>query len=53
MTPENFVYWLQGYLELANPSILDEKTILMFINIFYLVIMNFVCFYGKSIKRFI
>lgn len=29
MTPENFVYWLQGYLELANPSLLDEKTILM------------------------
>ena len=24
MTPENFVYWLQGVLEIADPKQLDE-----------------------------
>jgi hypothetical protein len=27
MTPENFVYWLQGVLEIADPKQLDEKQI--------------------------
>lgn len=27
MTPENFVYWLQGVLEIANPKQLDEEQI--------------------------
>jgi|688.fasta_scaffold953144_1 hypothetical protein len=25
MTPENFVYWLQGYLELSNVSELSKE----------------------------
>ena len=25
MTTEQFVYWLQGFMEVANPSVLDEK----------------------------
>lgn len=25
MTAENFVYWLQGYMELANPEIITEE----------------------------
>ena len=24
MTPEQFVYWLQGFMEMANPSTLNE-----------------------------
>ncbi len=24
MTPENFIYWLQGYLELNDPKTIDE-----------------------------
>ena len=24
MTPEQFVYWLQGFMEVANPTTLDE-----------------------------
>ena len=27
MTPENFCYWLQGLLELSNPTTLDETQI--------------------------
>lgn len=27
MTPESFVYWLQGFLEVANPKKMDEKQI--------------------------
>lgn len=27
MTPENFVYWLNGFLEIANPSKLDNKQV--------------------------
>lgn len=27
MTPENFVYWLQGMLEIGNPSLLDSEQI--------------------------
>lgn len=27
MNSEQFIFWLQGYLELANPSSLDEKQI--------------------------
>jgi hypothetical protein len=25
MTTEQFTYWLQGFMEVANPSVLDEK----------------------------
>jgi len=25
MTPEQFVYWLQGFMETANPKKIDEK----------------------------
>jgi len=25
MTTEQFVYWLQGFMEVANPSVLDDK----------------------------
>ena len=24
MTPEQFIYWLQGWLEIANPTIIEE-----------------------------
>lgn len=27
MTPENFVYWLQGYLEITNQKELDESQV--------------------------
>mgnify|MGYP003390420498 CR=1 FL=1 len=27
MTPEQFTYWLQGFLEIQNPSTLDERQI--------------------------
>lgn len=27
MTPENFIYWLQGVLEIADPEQLDKKQI--------------------------
>jgi hypothetical protein len=27
MTPENFVYWLQGMLEIGNPDFLDREQI--------------------------
>lgn len=27
MTPENFVYWLQGLLELGNPKKLNEEQV--------------------------
>ena len=27
MTAENFIYWLQGFMEIADPSRLDEKEI--------------------------
>ena len=32
MKAENFVYWLQGFLELANPEKLDEKQVQMIKN---------------------
>jgi hypothetical protein len=25
MTPEQFTYWLQGFMEISNPTTLDEK----------------------------
>lgn len=25
MTPEQFVYWLQGFLEVQDPKVLDER----------------------------
>jgi hypothetical protein len=25
MTTEQFTYWLQGFMEVANPSTLDER----------------------------
>lgn len=27
MTPENFIYWLQGFMEIADPKSMDEKQI--------------------------
>jgi hypothetical protein len=27
MTPENFVYWLQGFFEISDPKILTESQI--------------------------
>lgn len=27
MTPEQFIYWLQGYIEMAEPKQIDEKQI--------------------------
>ena len=27
MTPESFVYWLQGFMEMADPVILDERQV--------------------------
>lgn len=27
MTPNDFCYWLQGYLEIAEPKVIDEKDI--------------------------
>lgn len=27
MTPENFVYWLQGMLEIGNPKTLNEEQV--------------------------
>jgi hypothetical protein len=29
MTPENFCYWLQGLLEIGDPSMLDAKQVLI------------------------
>ncbi len=29
MTPENFCYWLQGLLEIGNPSTLDAQQVLI------------------------
>lgn len=28
MTPEQFVYWLQGFMEVGNPSTLSRKQVL-------------------------
>ncbi len=27
MTPENFIYWLQGYIEIANPETMSKTEI--------------------------
>lgn len=27
MTPENFCYWLQGFMELTNPNVLNENQV--------------------------
>lgn len=27
MTPENFVYWLQGYLELCEPAVITHREV--------------------------
>ena len=25
MTPENFTYWLQGFIEISNPKVISEE----------------------------
>lgn len=40
MTPENFVYWLQGFFEISNPKELNEQQIEVIKNHLGLVLTN-------------
>lgn len=38
MSPENFIYWLQGFLEIADPAMLDDAQITIIKNHIKLVL---------------
>lgn len=40
MTPENFCYWLQGFIEIADPKSLSEKELEMIKNHLNLVFLH-------------